>query len=598
MPWHPLFIVLWATWVCASHLQFKDQALPQVPLGNAPANPSFARVTNVVSANAALPTVDLGYTKHKAIDNPNPKLYKFQNIRYAAPPIGNLRFRAPQPPLIAPGGEVEDGHGRKECLQATIKWGDNFPDEPCEDCECCKEDDYDGSCIEPCDENKPLWGPSKRLLGGLIPSFNLTDPKLYSEDCLFLDVWAPKDVLDEKRKVPVLVWIYGGAYIFGGKSLYFPGGLMDRATRQGRGGMIFVAMNYRMGALGFAAGKDVHDNDINAGLLDQQKALQWVQEHIEKFGGDPNQVTIAGLSAGGGSVLHHLTAYGHTEGTLFQRAISFSGGWQPVTNRETAESTFRKFMQDYNHVSTLDELRQVSEEQMMQTNYDQVYRAPPGSFLYNPTAWGSFTPESPSKLFKQQKFAKNVDVILSHASDEGDQFIAAFKEHNTTVKDFVDIAFADFSQDEKHWIRKTYDSGYDDAGDIGKIIGDVTFRCHVTYVSDAKDGEVWRQRWNTVKSNGHGGDLLYLFYQPLMPVQSIRSARILQDYVVTFATGGDPSTIVSNPWPMRQPAAYDKYSVDNKTQLFDSGSLKFPHIWRGEPEFEDVCRAWQAMSST
>lgn len=598
MAWHPLFIVLWATSVSALLLQSNNQDFPQVPLGDALANPSFARETNVVSADPALPTIDLGYTKHKAINNPNPHLYKFHNIRYAAPPIGDLRFRAPQPPLNSSAGEVEDGGGRKECLQATIKWGDNFPDEPCEDCECCKEEYDDGTCAEPCDEKKPLAGPSKRLFGGFMPSSNLTNPKLYSEDCLFLDVWTPKDVLNAGQKVPVFVWIYGGAYVFGGKSLYFPGGLMDRAMKEDRGGMVFVAMNYRMGALGFAAGKDVDDQDINAGLLDQQQALQWVQDHIEKFGGDPNQVTIAGLSAGGGSVLHHLTAYGGTNGALFRRAISFSGGWQPVTNKEAAESTFRKFMQEYNHVSTLDELRQVSKEQMMRTNFEQIYSAPPGSFLYNPTAWGNFTPESPSKLFRDGKFSQDVDIILSHAFDEGGQFTAAFKDHKTTVEDFMDFAFPDVTQDEKQWILATYDSGADDPGDIGRIIGDVTFRCHVTYVSDAKDQDVWRQRWNTIKSNGHGGDLLSLFYQPLVPVQSIRSARILQDYVVTFAIDGDPITYLRNPYPVPQPSPYYLHSSDGKEQFFDSGLLKFPHVWRGDTEPEDACRRWQAMSST
>ena len=389
MAWHLLLVALRATLVCAVLPQLNDKSSPQIPLGDNLADPPFAQGTNVGSANAALPTIDLGYTKHKAIYNPNPDLYKFQNIRYAAPTTGNLGFRAPHPPLEASAGEVEDGRGRKECLQATVKWGENFPEDSCEDCECCEKENDDSSCAEPCSEGKPLWGSAKRLLGGLIPSVNLTDPRLYSEDCLFLDVWAPKDVLDEGRKVPVLVWIYGGAHVFGGKSLYFPGGIMDRATKHGRGGMVFVAMNYRMGALGFAAGKDIGDEDINAGLLDQQQALQWVQKHIEKFGGDPNQVTIAGLSAGGGSVIHHLTAYGRKETNLFQSAISLSGGWQPVTNKGTAESTFRKFMQDYNHVSTLDELRQVSEEQMMQTNFKQISSAPPGSFLYNPTAWGT-----------------------------------------------------------------------------------------------------------------------------------------------------------------------------------------------------------------
>ena len=556
-----------------------------------------------MSANEALPTINLGYAKHKAIENINDDLYYFRNIRYAAPPTGDLRFRAPRPPLNASADEVEDGSGRKECLQATIKWVENFPEDSCassEDCECCKDELDSGSCQKPCGESKPLWGSTKRLLGGLIPSFNLTDPVLYSEDCLFLDVWTPKSTLDAKDDVdplPVLVWIYGGAYVFGGKSLYFPGGLMDRAMRQDRGGMVFVAMNYRMGALGFAAGKDIGDEDINAGLLDQQKALQWVQEHIAKFGGDPDRVTIAGLSAGGGSVLHHLTAYGRKETKLFQRAVSLSGGWQPVTNKETAESTFREFMQEYNSVSTLEELRQVPEEQMIKTNFDQISHAPPGSFLYNPTAWGDFTPESPSKLFLNGNFAKDVEIILSNVYDEGGQFTAAFKEHKTTVAEFVELAFPDVTQDEKQWILATYNTGIDSA-DIGNIIGDVTFRCHATYVSDAKNKDVWRQRWNTVKSNGHGGDLLYLFYQPLVPVQSIRSARILQDYVVTLAIDERPTTIVRNPYPFPAPAYYQKHSYDDKVQFFDSTVQNFPRVWRGPTESDDVCRKWQKMSST
>ena len=602
--WPLLCIVLWATSVCASLLPFNDESYPQIPLGDPLANPSCVRETKVVPADEALPTIDLGYTKHKAVKNINPNLYKFQNIRYAAPPTGDLRFRAPRPPLKAPDDDtVEDGSGRKECLQATVKWAETFPENSCASskiCECCKDERDTGYCEEPCEESKPLWGSTKRLLGGLIPKPSLTDPNYYSEDCLFLDVWTPKHAIDEIDKdypLPVLVWIYGGAYIFGGKSLYFPGGLMDRAMKQGSGGMIFVAMNYRMGALGFAAGKDINDEDINAGLLDQQQALQWVQEHIAKFGGDPDRVTIAGLSAGGGSVLHHITAYGRKETNLFQRAISLSGGWQPITNKETAESTFRDFM-EINSVSTLDELRQVPEEQMMQANFDHIISAPPGSFLYNPTAWGNFTPESPSKLYSKGKFAEYVDIIVSNVQDEGGQFTAAFREHKTTVAEFVDLALPDVTQEEKQWILETYDSGKDDPADIGRIIGDVTFRCHATYVSDAKHKELWRQKWNTIESNGHGGDLLYLFYQPLVPVQSIRSARILQDYVVMLATEGYPDTIVRNPYPLPNPVGYLQHFYDNKVQVFDTGVLHFPNVRRRPTESDDVCRKWQKMSST
>ncbi|KAF7918536.1 uncharacterized protein EAE98_009779 [Botrytis deweyae] len=554
-----------------------------------------------VSATAELPFVDLGYTKHRAISNPNPDLYKFQSIRYAAPPTGDLRFRAPQAPVDNPTGEVEDGRGRKECLQAMVKWADTFPPEPCDDCECCEEDNNYGECHKPCDSGERGKEPPKQLFGGFQPAFNLKNPNLYSEDCLFLDVWTPKAAFDGKQKKPVLVWIYGGAYVFGGKSLYFPGGLMDRAMVNDRGGMIFVAMNYRMGALGFAAGRDIEDKDINAGLLDQQKALQWVQDHIDKFGGDPNQVTIVGLSAGGGSVLHHLTAYGGQKGALFQRAISLSGGWQPITDQTTAESTFREFMTKYNGVSTLADLRdlrKVSEAQMMEANLQQIQNAPPGSFLYNPTAWGDFAPESPAKLLKNGEFLHDVQLILSHVFNEGGQFAKSFEDQGTTVPGFLDLAFPNVTKDEKEWILETYHSGYNDAEDVAMIIGDATFRCHVTYTSDAKSDQVWRQRWNTVHSRSHGGDLLYLFYQPFVPVASIRAARILQDYVVTFVTSGNPTTTVTNPSGFRQPAPYHQYSMDNKVQFFDSGILRFPNVWRGDAESEDLCRVWQQMSCT
>ena len=591
----PLSIFLWAVSALALCPDRSDEASgPQIPFS--------LKDTDDASASKALPVVDLGYAKHGAVPSGNDGLYKFQNIRYAAPPTGKRRFKAPQSPLPNLSSTIEYGWGRKECPQAMIKWVDNFPTEPCDDsegqCECCKEEDNEGNCIAECDAAGPEKKPPKKLLGGLLP--NLTSPLLYSEDCLHLDVWTPKTAFDGGEKKPVLVWIYGGAYIFGGKSLYLPGPLIRRATINDRGGMVFVAMNYRMGALGFAAGRDIADEDLNAGLLDQQQALRWVQDHIEKFGGDPNQVTIAGLSAGGGSVLHHLTAYGGEKEALFRRAISFSGGWQPIVDQDIADTTFREFMR-LNGVSSLADLRdenKVSEEQIMKANFDQIQKAPPGSFLYNPTAWGHFAPKSPTKLFYDNKFLKDIDVILSHVQDEGGAFVGAFKEHGTTVPKFVDLAFPNIIKDDKEWILDTYHSGYSDVEDIARIIGDATFRCHITYASDAKERKLWRQKWNTMQDNGHGGDLFYLFYRPGLRVTSVRAALILQDYVATFVTSGIPTTSVKNPPGFRQPAPYKQQILDGRVQYFDSAMGGFPKVWRGESEMEEICRVWQSMTIT
>ena len=83
-----------------------------------------------------------------------------------------------------------------------------------------------------------------------------------------------------------------------------------------------------------------------------------------------------------------------------------------------------------------------------------------------------------------------------------------------------------------------------------------------------------------------------------MPVQSIRAARILQDYVVTLAINGEPSTIVTNPFPIPKPEPYYQHSYDGKVQRFDTGFNNFPLVRRGDTESEDVCREWQRMSST
>ena len=560
-----------------------------------------------MSPNADLPIVDLGYAKHRAVGNPNDKLYKVQSIRYAAPPVGNLRFKAPEPPLRGDPGTVEDGSGRKECLQATVNWGahfDNIGD--CKDCLCCEEPKEGGSCDKPlvsCPDSGSS-DSSKQAFGGFLPKWDLTDPKDYSEDCLFLDIWAPKANLDkpEEGGLPVIVWIHGGAYAFGGKSLYNPGGILERSFLDDGPGLVFVTLNYRMGALGFAVGKEIEDQDVNAGILDQRRALDWVKEHIAKFGGSLELVTIVGLSAGGGSVLYYLAAYGgKTESVLFRRAVSLSGGWQLITNRSAADQTFERFKK-LNGVETIEELRGVSEAQIRKINFEQINNASPGMFLYNPTAWGQYTPKSPSKLFENGAFHGEVELLLSHAFDEGGPFAKAFKEHKTTLSEFVDLTLPDLDEDARDWVFDSYNwTDMVESEKIGNVIADVTFRCHLTYVTDAYRKDLYRQRWNTVKSNGHGGDLRSLFYQPVVPVHSIRSALILQDYIVTFASVGFPFTTVANPIGIEgPPAVYKKAVLDGKEQRLDSGKSNLPAVTRGKIDLEQqgLCRVWQALSVT
>lgn len=207
----------------------------------------------------------------------------FLGIRYAAPPVGDLRWKPPLPP--APWTTPRD---------ATT-------------------------------------------FGTMCPQGASTD-----EDCLFLNVYVPTQALKRARasRYPVMVWMHGGAYFLGAGSQFDP-------TKMVANGVIVVTINYRLGALGFMAhpalsAESSYGGSGNYGTMDQQLALRWVQRNIAAFGGSPNRVTIFGESAGGNSVLAHLVS--PTAKGLFRRVISQSGtSEQRLPTLTQAEATGRRF---------------------------------------------------------------------------------------------------------------------------------------------------------------------------------------------------------------------------------------------------------------
>lgn len=183
--------------------------------------------------------------------------------------------------------------------------------------------------------------------------------------------------------------------------------------------MQFVSINYRLGAFGWLAGESLQkDGDANAGLLDQQFALRWVQQHIATFGGDPNNVTIIGESAGGGSIMHHITAFGgSSDAPAFQKAIVQSPGFFPIDQEAVSESTFQGFLGLLN-VSTVDEARALPFGDIYAANAKQVGDAPYGQFVYGPAVDGTFVPDLPGKLLLNGQFHRNVTLMLGHNADE------------------------------------------------------------------------------------------------------------------------------------------------------------------------------------
>ncbi|KAG5329496.1 EST6 protein, partial [Acromyrmex charruanus] len=195
------------------------------------------------------------------------KYEAYEGIPYALPPIGKLRFKPPRP-IPAWIGELSATKFGSACIQ------------------------YD---------HKPEYSPEK-VVG--------------AEDCLYLNVYVPvREKEGSKLPLPVLFWIHGGAFQFGSGMLYSAKYLMDSDV-------ILVTINYRLGPMGFLSTED-EVVPGNMGLKDQSMALRWVSQNIEWFGGDPNKVTLVGLSAGGASVHYHYLS--QMSAGLFQGGISFSG---------------------------------------------------------------------------------------------------------------------------------------------------------------------------------------------------------------------------------------------------------------------------------
>ncbi|MGB3800046.1 MAG: carboxylesterase family protein [Lewinella sp.] len=223
-------------------------------------------------------------------------IHIYRGIPFASPPVDSLRWRAPEAP--------EPWSGTRVCTT------------------------FAASPVQRSPEPFSMWSEEF-----LIPKEPI------GEDCLYLNVWAQS----RAEQQPVIVWIYGGGFNSGGSGVpIYDGEAMARE------GVVFVSINYRVGALGFLAHPELsaeapYGSSGNYGLLDQIAALHWVRDNIAVFGGDPNRITIAGQSAGAASV-NALVASPLAAG-LFHRAIAHSGGMvaSQTSNLAAAEEAGLRF---------------------------------------------------------------------------------------------------------------------------------------------------------------------------------------------------------------------------------------------------------------
>ena len=315
----------------------------------------------------------------------DPRITSFKGIPFAAPPVGKNRWRAPQP--------AENWEGVREAYTfAPI----SVQDQPGVGTDIyCKE-----------------WHVDPEIAMG--------------EDCLYLNVWTPAKRTDEK--LPVLVWYFGGGYQWG-----YTAEMEVDGERLARRGIIVVSVNYRLGALGFFSHPEITaespDAPANFGHLDQQAGLRWVIRNIEAFGGDPKNITIAGQSAGGGSVLSQLTCpdnFGSFQKAIVMSAMirsPYEGGGIAVNKTlEMAEKEGEEFFALLG-VKTLEEARAL--DAFVIRDKAAQFRATHGLFMT--TIDGHFCQGDPMKLFAQGKRA-NVPVMSGNTTDEFTSAIVAADE--------------------------------------------------------------------------------------------------------------------------------------------------------------------------
>ena len=444
----------------------------------------------------------------------------FKGIPYASAPVGSLRWRPPQPHKNW-DGVLKADHFCDNCMQTSLE-GQSNP--------------------------KSVW--TKPFL---IPNDSL------SEDCLYLNIWTGAKSSSEKR--PVIVWIHGGGFQSGSGSVPLYNG-----SAMAKKGVVFVTINYRLGLFGFLAlpelsRESVHNASGNYGLLDQIAALRWVKNNIAAFGGDPNNVTIDGQSAGAFSI-NYLVASPLSKG-LFQRAIAESGA-SLVSNYmnqnldlKKAEQKGQKFMEKAD-ANSLKELRQIPADSLINIG---------GSF--NPNIDGYVLPEKISKIFEQGK-QNDVPTLTGWNVDEGTAFsifskpmdAAAFRKQAQQI--YGDQADQFLKLYPAQTDKEASSSQYDLTRDLLFAVQNYTWANMQTKTGKSK---VYLYTFDRkVPANGkmsffgafHSGEIAYaldnLKYlnRPWKPVDR-KLARIMSSYWVNFAKTGNPNGDGLPEWPAYQP---------------------------------------------
>jgi len=483
-------------------------------------------------------------------------IHVYKGIPFAAPPVGDLRWKPPQP--AAPW------QGVKECTE---------------------------------------FGPDPH--GYLTPILRSTAGTT-SEDCLYLNVWTPAKTSGDR--LPVMVWIYGGGFRFGsGATPLYNGENLARRD------VVLVTFNYRVGPFGFLAHpllskESEHNSSGNYGLLDQIAALQWVQKNIAAFGGDSNRVTIFGESAGAISVAYLMVS--PLAKGLFQRAISQSladlGFFAHIREirygndpKEKMGEQLAKDLGCNDAPDPLAAMRAKSAEEVMAAGKPPVDYVSPG-YSYGPVVDGWVLPDHPLSLFEAGK-QHHVPFMLGSNADEWALFqLVTPPTTADSYKAYVNKAFGDQAQH----VLAMYPASDDKEAKASseQVVTLYSFTCpakaYASTMSNVKSPAYFYQFTRvppgaTALGCFHALDIGYAFGN-LMPIVSTPKpeayfddtdralSEAMMSYWTRFAATGDPNQEGLTEWPVYDAKA-DKYldlgdKIEVKSGLYNETCALFQSI--------------------
>ncbi|MBR1522308.1 MAG: carboxylesterase family protein, partial [Bacteroidales bacterium] len=456
-------------------------------------------------------------------------------IPYAKPPVGERRFKAPEY-VDAGEGVFEAKYYGKNSFGGT-----GYPD-----------------CVQ----------------------------KLCSEDCLYLNIWVNTD--DTTKKKPVMVWIHGGAYVVGsGSQASYSGANLVQVHSD----IIMVTINYRLNMYGFMdfssvpGGENFKSAPCN-GLLDQAMALRWVHENIAAFGGDPDNVTIFGQSAGGGSV--SILPVMKEANRYFQKVIAQSGSTTlafPVSCESAQGKT--KALLEYTGCKTMDQIMALSEEKLQEAYVNAV-----GQFTSCPYYGTEVLPEAPIELYRKG-YAKHISIMAGSTADEARLFMGegpslTLEEQKTFARRAVGAAAPCLKEED----RKYYEEfqrvcRFQEPGLIEtEFIDELMFRVPMLQQLDVQSAfnKTFCYYWSYPGSNAdvgaaHSVELIFVFGLRCVGTDSPFNGTNISDEIFStvqqmwtnFARCGNPST---------DKVEWKAYSADDQNVLNIAGPGDM-HIEKG-----------------